>query len=314
MTWKKRIILTVALAGLAAGLVGCHRPPRDNAKSAQDVKALLTERPKAFTNSIDMKMVLIPAGEFLMGSKLSPKECVTLYGDREEFWAKAIACEKPVHIVGVGEPFYMGVTEVTQAQWKAVMGTNPSIHQGDDRPVEMVSWHEATEFCKKLSAKEKGTYRLPTEAEWEYACRAGTTTRYCYGDDERRLGRCAWYGGSIGPMRVFGITMVRAYYGIHPVAGKKPNVWGLYDMHGNALEWCQDVWHWDYSGTPTDGSAWLEGGEQKLRVLRGGAFDYPHWYVRCAFRAGQSAKDQVEGAGFRVVASPPILGYEQARE
>ena len=133
----------------------------------------------------------------------------------------------------------MGKYPVTQKQWKKVMGNNPSNFKGEDRPVESVSWEDVQEFVKKLNEKE-GTdkYRLPSEAEWEYACRAGTQTRYSFGDDESKLNEYAWYDKNSGSET-------------HPVGQKKPNSWDLYDMHGNVWEWVQDRWHDKYKGAPS---------------------------------------------------------------
>ena len=138
------------------------------------------------------------------------------------------------HRVTLTKGFYMGATEVTQSQWKAIMGNNPSYFKGDNRPVEKVSWDDCQEFIRELNLQEGGNkYRLPTEAEWEYTCRAGTTTRFCFGDSESRLGDYAWYSSNSSSKT-------------HPVSRKKPNVWGLYDMHGNVWEWCEDSC--EYSG------------------------------------------------------------------
>jgi formylglycine-generating enzyme required for sulfatase activity len=195
------------------------------------------------TNTIGMEFVLIPAGEFDMGSPLDEKG---MYDN-----------EGPVHHVTIGKAIYMGRYEVTQKQWLEIMGDNPSHFKGDDLPVEWVSWEDVQEFIRKLNEKE-GTdkYRLPSEAEWEYACRAGTTTRYSFGNSESNLGDYAWYGDNLGDET-------------QPVGLKKPNSWGLYDMHGHVWEWVQDSMHYSYNGAPTDGSAW-ESGDGAYRVIRGG--------------------------------------------
>jgi formylglycine-generating enzyme required for sulfatase activity len=194
-----------------------------------------------FTNSIGMEFVLLPSGKFLMGS---PKREAGRSDD-----------EDPQHEVTIGEPFYLGKYEVMQGEWKAVMGDNPSHFKGDDRlPVENVSWNDCQEFIKRLNGKNDGwEYRLPSEAEWEYACRAGTM-----GDYAGELDAMAWYGENSGLKT-------------HPVGEKKANAWGLHDMHGNVWEWCQDGWHKDYNGAPSDGSA-REQGSDNLRVLRGGSW------------------------------------------
>jgi formylglycine-generating enzyme required for sulfatase activity len=187
-------------------------------------------------NQMGIEMVYIPPGEFMMGSE---------NGDKDE---------RPVHRVTISQAFYIGRYEVTQAQWQAAMGDNPSHFKdcGGNCPVERVSWKDAQNFINKLNESNDGfRYRLPTEAEWEYACRAGTT-----GDYAGTLSEMAWYGKNSGSKT-------------HAVGGKQPNAWGLADMHGNVWEWCQDWYHKTYYGAPTDGSAWLSGGEQEYRVLRG---------------------------------------------
>ena len=192
-------------------------------------------------NSIGMNFTLIPAGEFMMGSE------------------KGHDHEKPVHKVELGKPFYLGTYSVTQREWKSVMGDNPSEFKGDDLPVEQVSWNDVQEFIRKLNDKE-GTdkYRLPSEAEWEYACRAGATTRYSFGDSESKLGDYAWYAKNSDKKT-------------HPVGQKLPNPYGLYDVHGNVCEWVLDTGHDSYNGAPTDGSAW-ESGYDFVRVCRGGNY------------------------------------------
>jgi formylglycine-generating enzyme required for sulfatase activity len=176
---------------------------------------------------------------------------------------------------------------VTQKQWGKVMGSNLSIFKGDDLPVENVSWEDVQEFVKKLNEKEGADkYRLPSEAEWEYACRAGTQTRYSFGNDESKLGDYAWYLDSSGNKT-------------HPIGQKQPNFWGLYDMHGNVWEWVQDRWHDNYESAPSDGSTW-EDGDSSSRVYRGGC-----WGVRARFcRSAVRRHDPVRGnkrVGFRLL-------------
>ena len=219
---------------------------------------------------VTMKLVYIPAGEFMMGSNK---------GDSDE---------KPVHKAKITRPFYMGIHEVTQAQYEAVMGTNPSGFKGASNPVEEVSWNDCVEFCKRLSRKTGRTLRLPTEAEWEYACRAGATSRFCFGDSDSGLGEYAWYGNNSG-----GKT--------HPVGGKKANAFGLYDMHGNVWEWCADWYDGGYyKQSPTDDPRGPRGG--KTRVLRGGSWDGTPWFCRSALRGGLNPTDTCLDLGFRVVA------------
>jgi len=228
--------------------------------------------------AVTMKMVLIPAGKFMMGSPDSEQ------GRSEE--------EGPQHKVTISKPFYVGVTEVTQAQYEAVMGTNPSKFKGATNPVEMVSWNDATEFCKKLSEKTRQAVRLPTEAEWEYACRAGSQTLFSFGDVDSALGDFAWYWGNSGSQS-------------HPVGQKRPNAWGLFDMHGNVWEWCAD-WYGDYpKGTVTDPQGAASG---EYRVLRGGCwYDYPN-YCRAAYRSYLTPVNRDKYCGFRVVVSVSAPG------
>jgi formylglycine-generating enzyme required for sulfatase activity len=173
---------------------------------------------------------------------------------------KGLDNEKPAHEVTLTKPFYLGIYEVTQAQWKAVMGENPSFFRGDDLPVDSVSWENCQKFLAKLKEKvgQGSICRLPTEAEWEYACRAGSTTGYCFGDDQARLGEYAWYTANSD-----GKT--------HPVGQKKPNAWGLHDMHGNVWESCTD---WYDKGYYAKGPAKDPKGPSSgaFRVLRGGSW------------------------------------------
>jgi uncharacterized repeat protein (TIGR02543 family) len=232
---------------------------------------------KLCANTIGMEFVLIPAGEFEMG--LPPDE-VGRYGN-----------EGPIHHVNIGKAFYMCKYEVTQKQWREIMGDKPSYFEGDDLPVEKVSWDDVQEFIKKLNEKE-GTdkYRLPSEAEWEYACQAGTTTRYSFGDDESKLGDYAWYRDNSGRKT-------------HPVGQKKPNPWGLYDMHGNVREWVEDCWHSDYNGAPTDGSAWILACkfDGAGRVFRGGSCDSYARNCRSALRNRGDPRRHLYDFGFRIL-------------
>lgn len=234
---------------------------------------------KTYTNSIGMDFVLIPEGKFDMGSPSSEM-------GRYDF-------EEPVHRVKIPDRFYLGKYEVTQKQWVEVMGSNPSFFKGDDLPVESVSWNDVQEFIKKLNAKE-GTdkYRLPSEAEWEYAGRAGTTTRYSFGNDldtsiDPKLGDYAWCADPF-------------LSGPHPVGQYKPNPWELYDMHGNVFEWVQDEIHYSYNGAPSDGSAW-ESGDGSVRVFRGGSWRSPVNVCRSAFRDGNYPDSREDYVGFRLL-------------
>jgi formylglycine-generating enzyme required for sulfatase activity len=195
------------------------------------------------------------------------------------------------HAVTISKAFYMGKYTVTQEQYEKVMGSNPSKFKGAKKPVENVSWDDAQEFCRKLSTTSAKTVRLPTEAEWEYACRAGSATAYCFGDDEAGLAEYAWHGTS-------GTT--------DPVGEKKPNAWGLYDMHRNVYEWCQDRYG-DYpAGAATDPQGPVEGAD---RVMRGGCWVTSPGDCRSAHRIKVSPS--IRGVdflgmsfGFRVVVAP----------
>ncbi len=199
---------------------------------------------------------------------------------------------KPQHQVKLTKPFQLGVYEVTQQQYEKVMGTNPSKYKGPQNPVEKVNWNDAVEFCRKLSSlpEEKAAgyvYRLPTEAEWEYACRAGTTTKYSFGDSESELGDYAWYNENSGSTT-------------HPVGSKKPNAWGLYDMHGNVIEWCQDRYGSYPSGSVTDPTGAAAG---SYRVYRGGCWSDSSGICRSALRSRRTPDYRYHNLGFRVLRS-----------
>lgn len=236
-----------------------------------------TEQAKSLTenlNGVSLEMVLIPAGTFTMGS--TKKD----YNDHE----------KPAHQVTV-PAFYIGKYEITQAQWKAVMGEAQLPGSDERTPVNDVRWGVAKQFCQELSRMTKKAYRLPSEAEWEYACRAGTT-----GDFAGDVNKMAWYEKD---PRNWDKSKSRFE---HPVGQLLPNAFGLYDMHGNVTEWCEDWWHESYDDAPTDGSAWTEGGDSRFRVGRGGSWGNHKGMVTSAFRYIHPL-NHFTGYGLRVVVS-----------
>ena len=271
----KRIAGCIFFLGLSTAIVitGCQAPDNSPPKAGD-----------TFTNSLGMKFILIPAGTFMMGSP--PDEPLRKPDEKQ-------------HEVTISKPFYMQTTEVTQELWKLIMGHNPAVFKtcGTDCPVSMVSWNEAQEFLKRINKREKtDKYRLPTEAEWEYACRAGTTTVY-------NTGNC--------------ITTDQAnYHGKHPLPGCPeglnretplavgsfpPNAFGLYDMHGNLWEWCQD-WYGDYpSGHVTDPTGPPSGDG---RVVRGGSWNHFAANMRSAYR-GAEVPDGQHCITVRVVCNVP---------
>jgi formylglycine-generating enzyme required for sulfatase activity len=230
--------------------------------------------PEDLGDGFVLEMVYIPGGTFQMGGT-------------ERDW------EQPVHQVTV-KPFFMGKYPITQEQWQAVMGNKPSYYKGAKHPVVNVFWHDAVEFCAKLSQKTGKNYRLPSEAEWEYACRGGTTTPFHFG--ETITPDLVNYNGNYlyasAPRRLYCQETT-------PVGSFPPNAFGLYDMHGNVWEWCQDTWHYNYNDAPADGSAWETGGSD-CRVQRGGS-----WYInavncRSANRDGNTLGYTDRHCGFRV--------------
>ncbi|MBD2458490.1 formylglycine-generating enzyme family protein [Nostoc sp. FACHB-87] len=259
-------------------------------------------------NGIELEMVLIPGGSFLMGSPEDELE-------RSD-------SESPQHLVNI-QQFFMGKYPVTQAQWQAVaalhtqfnqeLDHDPSKFKGANRPVEQVSWYDAIEFCARLAAHTKRAYRLPSEAEWEYACRAGTTTPFhfgetittdlanYYGTDPKEGNWSGSYG--LGPKGIYRKETTEV--GSFEVA----NAFGLYDMHGNVLEWCLDDWHTNYEGAPKDGSAWFDDNNNLYQkkgdaVLRGGSWPYYPSFCRSASRYFDDwvERDLVNSyIGFRVV-------------
>jgi formylglycine-generating enzyme required for sulfatase activity len=234
-------------------------------------------------NGVTLEMVSIPSGTFQMGSPTTEK----LRG----------ADESPQHPVNVSA-FLIGRYAVTTAQYKAVMGTTPWFFRGAKRPVERVSWNDAQEFCKKLSQKTGRTYRLPSEAEWEYACRAGTYTPFHFG--ETITSSLANYQATF----TYQSEPEGHYRKQTTDVGTFPaNAFGLCDMHGNVWEWCEDVYHKNYEGAPKDGSAWNLGGERDRRLLRSGSWDTVSAFCRSASRGGNAPDSRDNRVGFRVVCS-----------
>jgi formylglycine-generating enzyme required for sulfatase activity len=250
---------------------------------------------KDLGNNVALEMVQIPGGSFVMGAPKSEESS----SDRE----------RPQHQVSVPS-FFMGKYPVTQAQWKAVaamsqvkrkLKLDPSRFKGGDRPIERITWLDAVEFCDRLSQHTGKPYRLPSEAEWEYACRARTTTPFHFG--ETITPDLANYDGNYtygdGPKGVYrGETTPVGSFGV-------ANAFGLYDMHGNVREWCQDHWHDNYEGAPTDGSAWLSENKNANRILRGGSWDALPWDCRSAYRFYLPPVSHYFHIGFRVVCSAP---------
>ena len=238
-------------------------------------------------NGVTLDLVYIPGDKFMMGLQ---------EGEGQK-------SEKPLHEVTV-QPLFMGQFPVTQAQWRAIaslpkvnrdLEPEPSMFKGNDRPVERVSWNNAVEFCQRLSRQTGKEYRLPSEAEWEYACRAGTITPFHFG--ETITGKLANYGAS----RIYANEPEGEYRKqTTPVGSFPPNAFGLYDMHGNVWEWCKDDWHENYQDAPTDGSAWLSR-KSKIKVIRGGAWNNGPYICCSAHRDVNWRESRGINIGLRVV-------------
>ena len=307
---KTRLLLGMLLASL--GLSACSktqddsgRADRDDSSSDNGAATKPAEAPKKaappssitldLTDEVRMKLVLIPAGEFMMGAEAPAVEVAEKfkrYSSQESYYL----AEHPRHKVAISKPFYMGRLEVTRPQWTAVMGTTPWKGRKCDRPeagdvANHVSWELADKFCKALAKKTGRKVSLPTEAQWEYACRAGTESAFSFGDDDSRMGLYAWYAAN---------TLVADDPHPHTAGRKPPNRWGLYDMHGNASEWCRDWYDAKfYEKAPAIDPENTDKAQQ--RVLRGGQWDQYPDACRSAFRAKDIPTARKCGYGFRVV-------------
>jgi formylglycine-generating enzyme required for sulfatase activity len=286
------LLLALTLGIMPAGCTDRDEKDADHTKAAHGEKTgetantkntdteRRTMRKEPFTNSLGMKFVYIPPGTFMMGSP--PDEPGRRGGEH--------GTDERLHEVTLTRGFLMQTTEVTQEQWETLMGDNPSRFKedGENSPVETVSWNDAQEFIAKLKERENRPYRLPTEAEWEYACRAGSTTRYYFGDDEEALWKYAWYNEN---------SLMHTRF----VGRKEPNAWGLYDMIGNVEEWCQDWYKHPYpSGHLTDPEGPPSG---KYRVLRGGSYPYIAGACKSASRNQKPPDYRQCNVGFRLAMS-----------
>lgn len=245
--------------------------------------------PTLVAGAVAMDLVALPPGEFLMGSD-------------NQFFSEA-----PPHAVRLRSGFLLGKYPVTQAQWLGVMGEDPSAFtDSPDRPVDGVSWDAGTEFCRRLGDRAGRVVRLPSEAEWEYACRAGTAGDFFFGPwgpclDDSEVPAAAWQ--ALCEYAWFDLNSGRE---THPVGQKRPNPWGLHDMLGNVWEWCADVWHDGYAGAPDDGSPWVEGAEQQpRRCQRGGAWDMNAFRCRSSYRSYDHRDQATDRFGFRVAVDGP---------
>jgi formylglycine-generating enzyme required for sulfatase activity len=307
--------------------------------NAADQATNRRDQDKTITNSIGMKLVKIPAGEFMMGNHDTPQELATAFPDIEQRRIDELVDETPLHKVRITRPFYMGAHEVTIGQYKKFMddagykteaerdGTggwgynrerndfegrkpeyswrNPGFKQADDHPIVNVTWTDAVAFCQWLTKKERHSYRLPTEAEWEYACRAGTTTTFHAGDETERLAKVAnlydEQTASLFPQwKEHRVTASDGHAFTAPVGSFQPNAFGMYDMHGNVWEWCSD-WHADdyYANSPTDDPQGPQTGS--VRVRRGGSWHTWPFYCRASFRNWNTPQTRYVLVGFRVV-------------
>jgi formylglycine-generating enzyme required for sulfatase activity len=272
-------------------------------------------------DEIGLEMVAIPGGKFMMGAPESEYDRSEGGNPLNQVSARdQWEGQNPQHPVTL-QPFFMGKYPITEVQWEAIANTlqierelnpKPTEPQGDNLPVSSVSWDEAIEFCQRLSRETRRVYRLPTEAEWEYACRAGTETPFYFGPTittDLANYRGTYHGSTEWS---FSGSYNRGPTGIYrddatPVDTFEPNAFGLYDMHGNVSEWCLDHCHLDYIGAPADGSAWIAGGFDDVRIVRGGDYTLFPYYCRSASRGTQEPDSHYTNIGFRVVCEIPRI-------
>jgi sulfatase modifying factor 1 len=342
--WCVEAAIVAFAAGSGTSGEGTADPAADPARPSQEQQAAAKASgvPVETTNSIGTKLVLIPAGEFQMGSRESAEELAKAYKGYGAPPASVFQDEYPLHRVRITKPFYLGVHEVTAGQFRqfvkdtgyktdaekgtlfaGALGWNPDtkkfelnetyswrkagFEQTDHHPVVNVSWNDAVAFCEWLSRKEGKTCRLPTEAEWEYACRAGTTTRYHHGDDPEGLAQVGNVADATAketfPDWKSTIAARDGYAFTAPVGKFKPNAFGLYDVHGNVWEWCVDWYAADYyKASPLEDPKGPDSGTS--RVLRGGSWGNWPDGARSAFRYRDDPADRFGSYGFRLARTP----------
>jgi formylglycine-generating enzyme required for sulfatase activity len=282
----KAIKLVLALVLIAPLLIAADAPTFsawDGKESVADYGRRTKVEPTLTLDlggGVKWEAALIPAGEFVMGS---PKG---------EAKSEEEAVLERQHKVVITRPFYMGKLELTEAQYEKVMGVNPSVVKGDDLPVHNVSWQDAHDFCEKLSQQSGREVRLPTEAQWEYACRAGTTTAYSSGNTIGDLDKVAWYGANSGGKP-------------HPGGQKAANAWGLYDMHGNIREFVQDLYGKEPLADATDPTGPTEG-DPKNHVVRGGAYTANAAIALNCRSGSRRPTEALKATGFRIMVGVPV--------
>ncbi|MGK7947088.1 MAG: formylglycine-generating enzyme family protein, partial [Microcystaceae cyanobacterium] len=318
--WQRRQLIQrigwmLLTGGVAAGGYGLYKRYALKVFSCEVVKVNAkgeeierkTHRVKYFTeklaDGVTLDLVYIPKGTFMMGTEASEIERLN-----QKYNVDYFSRESPQHEVTVPS-FYMAKFPITQKQWQAIatqtdlkgerdLEPEPSHFKGDNRPVEQVTWHDAVEFCQRLSKLTGNEYKLPSEAQWEYGCRARTTTPFYFG--ETITGELANYDAS----ETYAEESKGRYRGeTTPVGSFPANAFGLYDLHGNVWEWCEDTWHDNYEGAPIDGSAWVDenDNDNHSRMLRGGSWSYYPWNCRAAIRLNHVPGYDNSNIGFRVV-------------